>query len=88
MVFNHYAKLCRIIETEPPGWYIVRIDEQTTARNFRGEIRHFDHYYRLYHADGTPIRYGKFQQLDRLATALGCDESELIVHRTPIPQLD
>jgi hypothetical protein len=71
MAFNHYAKLKRILADEPPGWYIRRIDEPTTAQTFRGELRHFDHYYRLYRADGTPIAYGKFQQLDRLAAALG-----------------
>jgi hypothetical protein len=69
--FNHYAKLKRILEAEPSGWYIRRIDEPTTAQTFRGEIRHFDHYYRLYSAGGDPIKYGKFQQLDRLAAALG-----------------
>ena len=71
MAFNHYAKLKRILADEPPGWYIRRIMEPTTAQTFRGEVRHFDHYYRLYHADGTPIKYGKFQQLDRLAAAFG-----------------
>ena len=71
MAFNHYAKLKRILDAEPVGWYIRRIDEPTTAQTFRGELRHFDHYYRLYHASGTPIKYGKFQQLDRLAAALG-----------------
>ena len=71
MAFNHYAKLKRILATEPPGWYIRRIDEPTTAQTFRGEVRHFDHYYRLCHADDSYIKYGKFQQLDRLATALG-----------------
>lgn len=77
MAFNHYAKLKRLIEREPPGWYIVRIDEPTTAQSFRGETRHFDHYYRLYSADGTPIKYGKFQQLDRLASVLGVEATDL-----------
>ena len=79
MTFNHYAKLKRLIELEPLGWYIVRIDEPTTAQSFRGEVRHFDHYYRLYSADGAPIKYGKFQQLDRLASILGIDASDLPV---------
>lgn len=77
MAFNHYAKLKRILDAEPVGWYIRRIDEPTTAQTFRGELRHFDHYYRLYHAGGTAIKYGKFQQLDRLATALGVPTDEL-----------
>ncbi len=71
MAFNHYAKLKRILAAEPPGWYIRLIDEPTTAQNFKGEVRHLDHYYRLYSSGGTPIKYGKFQQLDRLASALG-----------------
>ena len=68
--FNHYAKLKRILDTEPEGWYIILIDKPTTATNFRGEKVHFDHYYRLFHADGTQIVYGKFQQLSRLAQVL------------------
>lgn len=75
--FNHYAKLKRILNTEPAGWYILRIDEPTTATNFKGEKVTFDHYYRLYHANGTPIHYGKFQQLPRLAQALGTQEENL-----------
>lgn len=77
--FNHYARLKRILDAEPPGWFIRRIDEPTTATNFRGEKVGFNHYYRLYHANGTPIKYGKFQQLPRLARALGVDASELPV---------
>ena len=75
--FNHYAKLKRLLEGEPPGWYIRRIDDPTTAQTFRGEIRHYDHYYRLCHADGSYIKYGKFQQLDRVANALGVLAEEL-----------
>ena len=75
--FNHYAKLKRILASEPAGWYIMRIDEPTTAKTFRGELRHFDYYYRLYRVDGTQIKYGKFQQLDLLAQALGRDPLDL-----------
>jgi len=69
--FNHYAKLKRILDEEPPGWYILLINEPTTATNFKGEKIRFDHYYRLYRADNTQIRYGKFQQIALLAQALG-----------------
>ena len=79
MAFNHYAKLKRILTDEPDGWYIRRIDEPTTAANFRGGTVHFDHYYRLYSADDTPIKYGKFQQLDRLAHVLDIDSVDLPV---------
>ena len=79
MAFNHYAKLKRIIAAEPEGWYIRLINEPTVATNFRGETVYFDHYYRLYGAPGTPIKYGKFQQLERLARALNVDVSELPV---------
>ena len=70
MAFNHYAKLARIIAELQPGWYIQRINEPTTAKTFKGEVRTFDHYYRLYTHDGALIPYGKFQQIDRLAAAL------------------
>ncbi len=79
MAFNHYAKLKRILDDEPAGWYIRRIDESTTAQTFRGELRHFDHYYRLCHADGTHIKYGKFQQLNRLAATLDVEAEALPV---------
>ena len=75
--FNHYAKLRRILDFEPDGWYIRRIDEPTAAQNFRGETIYFKHYYRLFSADGAQIKFGKFQQLDRLAAALGVDALDL-----------
>lgn len=70
MAFNHYAKIRRIIDQQPEGWFIRRIDQPTSAKNFKGETVEFSHYYRLYDATGEPIKYGKFQQIDRLAQAL------------------
>ncbi len=77
MAFNHYARLKKLIAAESDGWYIVRINQPTTATNFRGDVTHFDHYYRLYSVDNQPIRYGKFQQIERFAQMLGCDVGEL-----------
>jgi hypothetical protein len=77
--FNHYAKLKRILDEEPPGWYITLINEATTATNFKGEKVRFDHYYRLLRADGAHIKYGKFQQLARLAEVLNVPEETLLV---------
>ena len=65
MAFNHYAKIKRILAAEPPGWTVKRIDKPTTAKNFKGELIHYDHYYRIYRADGTVIPYCKFQKLDK-----------------------
>ena len=70
MPFNHYAKIKRILESSDAGWYIKRIDEATQAKTFNGETRHFDHYYRVYDKNDVPIKYCKFQQIDRLATIL------------------
>lgn len=56
---------------------IVRIDEPTTAARFDGTKRTFDHYYRLYDLSGQPLKYGKFQQIDKLAHILQCDVHEL-----------
>ena len=70
MAFNHYAKIKRILAEQPVGWYIKRIDEPTSAKNFKGEVRRFDHYYRIYDSADQPIKYCKFQQLDLLASAL------------------
>lgn len=70
MAFNHYVKLKRILQQQPPGWYIMRIHEPTTSRNFKGEVVHFSHYYRLYTSTNEPIKYGKFQQIERLAAVL------------------
>ena len=71
MPFNHYAKIKRILASEPPGWIIKRIDEPTSAKNFKGEEIFFDHYYRIYSASGEAIKFCKFQQIERLASALG-----------------
>lgn len=77
VAFNHYAKLKRILAEQPPGWYVKRIDEPTRTKNFRGEQINYEHYYRLYADDGTMIKYGKFQQLDKLASVLGVATEDL-----------
>lgn len=70
MPFNHYAKIKRVLELEPDGWTIRRIDEPTSAKNFKGETVNFTHYYRIYDRGGQPIKYCKFQQINRLAKIL------------------
>jgi hypothetical protein len=70
MAFNHYAKIKRILEQEQLGWVIKRIDEPTSAKNFKGETKKFDHYYRIYSANNTAIKYCKFQQLELLSKSL------------------
>jgi hypothetical protein len=77
MAFNHYAKIKRILEREPDGWYIRRIDEPTEAKNFKGETIRYDHYYRIYSVAGQPIKYCKFQKIDKLASILERDVAEL-----------
>lgn len=79
MPFNHYAKIKRILDQHPNGWVIKRINEPTSAKNFKGETRSFTHYYRIYSSSGEPIKYCKFQQIERLATIL-----ELPVEALPI----
>jgi hypothetical protein len=70
MAFNHYAKMKAILDQQPPGWYIKRINQPTTAQTFRGEMKTYDHYYRIYDHNDQSIKYCKFQQLDRLASIL------------------
>jgi len=79
MAFNHYAKIKRILEQEPDGWYIRRIDEPTEAKNFKGETVCYDYYYRIYSADGQAVKYCKFQKIDKLASVLRRDVAELPV---------
>jgi len=70
MAFNHYEKIKRILATEPEGWVIRRINTPTSAQNFKGELIHFTHYYRIYDTANNPIKYCKFQQIERLSQAL------------------
>lgn len=79
MPFNHYAKIKRILETTESGWVVRRIDKPTSAKTFKGETRHFDHYYRIYDVIGTPIPYCKFQQLDLFAKTMGVDAQDIII---------
>lgn len=79
MAFNHYAKIKRILDQQPDGWVIRRINQPTSAKNFKGEVVNFTHFYRIYNAAGDPIKYCKFQQIERLAKAL-----ELPVESLPI----
>jgi len=80
MAFNHYAKIKRILEAHSQ-WYIVRIDEPTTAKSFKGEVKHFDHYYRVYDAADQPIPYCKFQQLDLFANTMNIPEDLLSIRQ-------
>ena len=70
MAFNHYAKIKRILEQYPNDWIIKRIDKPTSAKNFKGETIYYQHYYRIYNSSGEPLKYCKFQQIERLAKAL------------------
>jgi hypothetical protein len=79
MAFNHYAKIKRILADQPEGWFIKRIDKPTSASNFKDENVHFDHYYRIYTSSGMPIKYCKFQQIERLAKILGVSVDDLPV---------
>ncbi len=73
MSFNHYAKIREILKNEPRGWYIQKINSKTKAQNFQGDIIEYPYYFRIYSKDGTPIKYCKFQQIDRLAKILSVD---------------
>lgn len=79
MAFNHYAKIKRILAAEKTEWYIRRIDEPTTTKNFKGEVVRYDHYYRIYRPDGAAIAYCKFQKIDKLASVLGVSTIDLPV---------
>lgn len=79
MAFNHYAKIKQILGELPSGWYIKRIDSPTTAQTFRGELKRYESYYRIYDAADQPVKYCKFQQIDRLAQILNVPVDELPV---------
>jgi hypothetical protein len=70
MPFNHYAKIKRILDQRSDDWIIKRINSPTSAKNFKGETVHFPHYYHIYSSSGEPIKYCKFQQIERLARIL------------------
>ena len=82
MVFNHYAKIKRILDEQPPGWIIKKINQPTQAQNFKGEIVSFPHYYRIYSAADTPIKFCKFQQIERLAQILNLPVEALPIIET------
>ena len=79
MSFSHYHFLRKVISRYGNDWYILRIDEPTETKNFKGETVRYDHYYRLYSGNGNEIKYGKFQKLEKLAKALNVDLLELPV---------
>lgn len=77
--FNHYAKMKRILDERHDSWVIKRINEPTSAKNFKGETIEFTHYYRIYGSNGEQIKYCKFQSIERLASALGLEVEALPV---------
>lgn len=84
MAFNHYAKLKRILDEQPQGWYIRRINEPTSAKNFRGETIRYDYYYRIYDRHDRPIKYCKFQKLDALASVLDMPPEAMVIIDAPV----
>lgn len=77
MSFNHYAKMKRILDDVTAGWFIKRIDKPTSALNFSGQRISFDHYFRIYTKTGEPIKFCKFQQIDRLVKILQVEVADL-----------
>ena len=81
MAFNHYAKMKRVL-AQHHDWYIVRIDQPTTASKFNGEKVTYSHYYRVYDSLGEPIAFCKFQQLERFAETMKIPVEELPIVST------
>lgn len=79
MAFNHYAKIKRILEPLDGAWVVRRINEPTTAKAFKGETRHFDHYYRVYDSNDQPIPYCKFQQIELFAKTMNLNIEDIQV---------
>jgi len=79
MPFNHYAKIRDILKQQSSGWYIKIINEPTAAKKFNGETIKYNHYYRIYDCNNSPIKYCKFQQLDRLSKILQIPVQDLPV---------
>lgn len=70
MPFNHYAKIKRILDNYPTGWFIKKINQPTSAKKFNGETVIYPYYYRIFDSNDNPIKFCKFQQIDRLSTIL------------------
>jgi hypothetical protein len=70
MPFNHYARIRDLLQRQSFGWYIKTINLPTSAKKFDGNTKKYDHYYRIYDYNDNPIKYCKFQQLDRLSKIL------------------
>jgi len=81
MSFNHYAKIKRIL-ADYPNWYILKIDQPTRAKRFNGETVIYEHYYRVFSAEGEPIKFCKFQQLELFAKTLSIDVENLPIVTT------
>ncbi len=76
MAFNHYAKVANIY-LQNPTCYIKVINQPTKTTRFDGGYNYYSHYYRLVDQDGHDIKYGKFQQLDKLAKILKVEIDDL-----------
>lgn len=77
MTFNHYAKIKKILSAQPNDWIIRKIDSPTTSKKFNGETVKYPYYYRIYDSNNKPIKYCKFQQIDRLAKTLNKEIEDL-----------
>lgn len=76
-MFNHYAKIKRILHNYQDDWYIKKINVETITKNYKGENIHYNHYYRIYDYNDQPIKYCKFQILEKFASIMGMDLLEV-----------
>lgn len=79
MAFNHYAKIKRLLSNHKGGWYIRLIKKPTQAKTFKGELRKFDHYYRIYDDNDKPIKYCKFQQLELFYRTMNISSGDILI---------
>ena len=77
MAFNYYAKLVRIIESNDNYISIRKVNKTAKTKRFNGEYNYYDHYYLLLDKNNEPIKYGKFYDLEKLASYLKIEVSEL-----------
>lgn len=77
MAFNHYAKIKKILDEFQGEWHIQRINQPTTVKKFNGKIIKYPYYYRIYDKNNQPIKYCKFQQINRLAKILDTPTEDL-----------
>lgn len=78
-MYNYYVKVAKLFNqyVTDSSFYIKKELGEFKTKRMNGDNNFYSQRYRMY-VDNTPIAYGVFYQMDKLASALKIDVREIV----------